>query len=387
MQIELSEQTATWQRLVLDYVEGELLPWEVTAELNGGELPPEVMQRIQGEAIKLGLPGMDAPLEHGGLGLSMVDQVAAWEALGRATNALCWCFPEAQSWMYEACADSPYQLETYVQALLAGERREAYAITEAESGSHEVVNTTARKTDDGYLINGEKWFVTSGNLADFLFVQARADGDGDALFIVDMDSPGIEVVENPLFSHTFPSHHPTYRFTDVNVPGRNRIGGPRSGMDYSRSWFRHERMTISARMLGAAARMIEEATEWASTRQILDEKLIDKQAIQFMLADCSTELWAARLMVYEAARAHDRGDVDLKSLHVRCSMAKLYATEMANRVADRCLQIWGGRGYRRDNAVERFFREVRVDRIWEGSSEIQRMIIASALAKRGLDGM
>ncbi len=387
MQIELSEQTLTWQQLVLAYVERELLPWEVTAELNGGELPQEVMQRIQGEAIKLGLPGMDAPVAQGGLGLSMVDQVAAWEALGRATNALCWCFPEAQSWMYEACADSPYQLETYVQALLEGRRREAYAITEAESGSHEVVNTTARHSGDDYLINGEKWFVTSGNLADFLFVQAKADEDGDALFIVDMDSPGIEMVENPLFSHTFPSHHPTYRFTDVKVPARNRIGGARSGMDYSRSWFRHERMTISARMLGAATRMIEEATEWASTRQILDEKLIDKQAIQFMLADCSTELWAARLMVYEAARAHDRGDVDLKSLHVRCSMAKLYATEMANRVADRCLQIWGGRGYRRDNAVERFFREVRVDRIWEGSSEIQRMIIASALTKRGLDGM
>jgi alkylation response protein AidB-like acyl-CoA dehydrogenase len=157
-------------------------------------------------------------------------------------------------------------------------------------------------------------------------------------------------------------------------------------MDYSRSWFRHERMTIAARMLGAATRMIEEATEWAQQRQILDEKLIDKQAVQFMLADCATELWASKLMVYEAAQAHDRGE-DLKSLHVRCSVAKLYATEMANRVADRCLQIWGGRGYRRDNAVERFFREVRVDRIWEGSSEIQRMIIASALSKRGLDGM
>jgi acyl-CoA dehydrogenase len=92
-------------------------------------------------------------------------------------------------------------------------------------------------------------------------------------------------------------------------------------------------------------------------------------------------------MVYEAAQAHDREGADVKALHVRCSMAKLYATEMANRVADRCLQIWGGRGYRRDNAVERFYREVRVDRIWEGSSEIQRMIIASALARRGLDGM
>ena len=387
MQIELDEQTLHWQQRVRAYVDQHLIPWEVTAEMNGGELPAEVMRRIQREAIDLGLPGMDAPASHGGLGLSMVDQVAAWEALGRATNALCWCFPEAQSWMYEACADSQYQLETYIQPLLAGKRREAYAITEAESGSHEVVNTTATATADGYLINGEKGFVTSGNLADFLFVQARAGEGGDALFIVEMDSPGIEIVENPLFSHTFPSHHPTYRFTDVAVPARNRIGGNRSGMDYSRSWFRHERMTIAARMLGAATRMIEEATEWARQRRIRDEKLIDKQAIQFMLADCSTELWAAQLMVYEAARAHDRGTVDLKSLHVRCSMAKLYATEMANRVADRCLQIWGGRGYRRDNAVERFYREVRVDRIWEGSSEIQRMIIAGALAKRGLGGM
>jgi acyl-CoA dehydrogenase len=387
MQIELPEATLTWQQQVRQYVEQELIPWEVTAELNDGELPAEVMRRILDQAIELGLPGMDAPASHGGLGLSMVDQVAAWEVLGRVTNALCWCFPEAQSWMYEACGDSQHQLESYIKPLLEGRRREAYAITEAESGSHEVVNATATKAEGGYLINGEKWFVTSGNLADFLFVQARVGDDGDALFIVDMDSAGIEVVENPRFSHTFPSHHPTYRFANVSVPECNRIGGAGSGMDYSRAWFRHERMTIAARMLGAATRMIEEATEWAKSRQILDEKLIDKQAVQFMLADCSTELWAARLMVYEAAQAHDREAADLKSLHVRCSMAKLYATEMANRVADRCLQIWGGRGYRRDNAVERFYREVRVDRIWEGSSEIQRMIIANALARRGLDGM
>jgi acyl-CoA dehydrogenase len=387
MQLELPETTRAWQNLVRQYAEQELIPWEVTAELNAGELPAEVMGEILAKAIDLGLPGMDAPTSHGGLGLSMVDQVAAWEVLGRVTNALCWCFPEAQSWMYEACADSPYQLETYIRPLLDGKRREAYAITEAESGSHEVVNTTAAESAGNYLINGEKWFVTSGNLADFLFVQAKVGDDGDALFIVDMDSPGIEMVENPVFSHTFPSHHPTYSFSNVSVPKRNRIGGGRSGMDYSRAWFRHERMTIAARMIGAATRMIEEATQWAKSRQILDEKLIDKQAIQFMLADCSTELWAARLMVYEAAQAHDREGADLKSLHVRCSMAKLYATEMANRVADRCLQIWGGRGYRRDNAVERFYREVRVDRIWEGSSEIQRMIIANALSRRGLDGM
>ncbi|NCF16664.1 MAG: acyl-CoA dehydrogenase [Haliea sp.] len=386
MQLEHSEQTRTWQQAVRAYVDTLLIPNEVEAELNGGELPASTMRKIQDAAMALGLPGMDAPSGQGGLGKSMVDQVAAWEVLGRATNALCWCFPEAQSWMYEACGDSDYQLENYIRPLLEGRRREAYAITEAESGSHEVINTTARSTGQGYRIDGEKWFVTSGNLADFFFLQARTDEGGDALFLVDKDSPGIEMVDNPLFSHTFPSHHPTYRFSNVEVPGRNRIGGPGSGMDYSRSWFRHERMTISARMLGAAERMIEEATEWARQRDIQGEKLIDKQAIQFMLADCATELWAARLMVYEAAAAHDNQE-DLKKLHTRCSMVKLYATEMANRVADRCLQIWGGRGYRRDNAVERFFREVRVDRIWEGSSEIQRMIIAGALKKRGLEGM
>lgn len=386
MDIQLNEASRAWQETVRDYVDRELIPWEVEAELNGGELPPGILQGIHDGAVALGLPGMDAPRDQGGLQLGMVDQVVAWEALGRVTNALCWCFPEAQSWMYEACADSEYQLESYIRPLLEGRRREAYAITEAESGSQEVINTLARKDGDGYRITGEKWFVTTGNLADFFFLQAKTDEGEDALFLVDKESPGIEMVENPLFSHTFPSHHPTYRFTDVVVAARNRIGGPGSGMDYSRSWFRHERMTIAARMLGAAARMIEEATAWARERQILDEKLIDKQAVQFMLADCVTELWAARLMVYEAAQAHDRGE-DLKSLHARCSMAKLYATEMANRVADRCLQVWGGRGYRRDNAVERFYREVRVDRIWEGSSEMQRMIIASALAKRGLDGM
>jgi alkylation response protein AidB-like acyl-CoA dehydrogenase len=341
---------------------------------------------MQRNAIALGLSKMDAPTEHGGLGMSMVDQLAAWEELGRVTNALCWCFPEAQHWMFEACAHSEYQINSFLRPLMDGSLRECYAITEAESGSHEVVNTKASACEGGYSISGEKWFVTTANLADFFFLQAKTDSGEDALFFVDIAAPGVSMIENPAFSHTFPSHHPTYKFDNVFVPEKNRIGDEGAGMDYSRSWFRHERLTIAARMLGAASRMIEEATEWASQRKIQGEYLIDKQATQFSLADSVTELWAAKLMVYEAAAAHDRGD-DLKSQHAQCSMVKLYATEMANRVADRCLQLWGGRGYRRDNAVERFYREVRVDRIWEGSSEIQRMVIANALRKRGLKGM
>lgn len=386
MDIQHSKSTIEWQEKIRHFVDKELIPWEIEAEMNGGVIPESASKRMQSAAIKMGLSRMDAPLEYGGLSMSMVDQIAAWEELGRVTNALCWCFPEAQQWMFDACADSQYQINTFLKGLMDGSLRECYAITEAESGSYEVTNATATKCDGGYKINGEKWFVTTANMADFFFVQAKTEDGMEALFFVDINAPGVSMIENPVFSHTFPSHHPTYKFDDVMVLDKNRIGGEGSGMDYSRSWFRHERLTISARMLGAARRMIEEATAWATQRDIQGEKLIEKQAIQFSLADSATELWAAKLMVYEAAEAHDRGD-DLKSLHARCSMVKLYSTEMANRVADRCLQIWGGRGYRRDNAVERFFREVRVDRIWEGSSEMQRMVIARALQKRGLKGM
>ena len=116
---------------------------------------------------------MDAPKAYGGLALSMVDQVAAWEALGRVTNALCWCFPEAQHWMFEACEGNQHQIEHYLQALMDGTLRECYAITEAESGSYEVINTTASACEGGYKINGEKWYVTTANLADFSFYKPK----------------------------------------------------------------------------------------------------------------------------------------------------------------------------------------------------------------------
>jgi alkylation response protein AidB-like acyl-CoA dehydrogenase len=385
MDIELNQSARDWQQRIRAFAEEELIPWEEHAEMNAGELPTEVAEKHRQIACtELGLSRMDAPAEHGGLGLSMEEQVAVWEQLGRVTNALCWCFPEAQHWMFEACTAD--QVERYVSRLMDGSAQDAYAITEAESGSMETVNSVATAAAEGYLINGEKWFVTSGNLADFFWVQARTEGGYDSLFLVDKDSEGIEVVDNPLFSHTFAAHHPTYRLTDVFVPGENRVGEENAGMGYTRSWFRHERLMIAARCCGAATRLIEMGTNWARQRKIDHEMLSDKQSIQFMLADSASELWAARLMLYEAARAHDT-DTDLKSLHTRCAMVKLYSSEMANRVCDRVLQIYGGRGYMRNNAAERFFRELRVDRIWEGSSEVQRMVIAKSLLKRGIEGM
>jgi len=384
MQVALSDSALAWRDKARKFVDEELIPWEIEAELNSGNVPEHVRKRQHDLAVELGFSAMDVPSRYGGLELGMVEQTAVWEQLGRVTNALCWCFSEPQQWMFEVCTDE--QLQRYVLPLMKGTRQECYAITESEPGSLEVINTTATRCHGGYRINGEKWYVTSANFADYFFLQARMENGEHALFFVDMDSPGVEMIDSPLFSHTFAAHHPTYRFNDMFVPEENRIGGEGNGMQYTRSWYRHERLMIAARSCGAAARLIEEATEFARNRRVGGETLADKQAIQFMLADSVAELWAAQLMTFEAAAAHDRGE-DLKVLHARCSVVKLYASEMANRVADRAVQIFGGRGYMRENAAERFYRELRVDRIWEGTSEIQRLIIANCLLKRGMQHM
>jgi alkylation response protein AidB-like acyl-CoA dehydrogenase len=252
------------------------------------------------------------------------------------------------------------------------------------------LTTTARREGDSYVIDGEKWHVTSYNEASYAFVQAvLTDGPhaGEhALFVVDIPTPGVRVVRTPTYTHTIGHDHPIIAFDGVRVPRSHLVGGEGDGMTFSYEWFRFERMMIAARCLGAAERLIEEATAFAADRVVGGSPLIDRQLVAAMLADSLTELFAARSMVYATARSVDDGD-DRKVLHARCSMVKLYASEMANRVADRAVQIFGGRGYMRENVAERFFRELRVERIWEGASEVQRVIIADQLAKRGLSSL
>jgi alkylation response protein AidB-like acyl-CoA dehydrogenase len=386
MKIELSDSAKEWQFKARTYADEYLQPHEVEAELNEGFLPDDITARNKKRAIELGFSAIDVPKEYGGLELPMIEQVAIWEQMGRVTNALSWCFSEPQSWMFEAC--SPEQIENYVLPMMRGEKKDCYAITESGPGSDVAgLEATAHKDGGDYVLNGEKWYVTSANLADFFWFQARLpDEDDEALFLVDQGTPGVDMIANPLFSHTYAAHHPTYRFENVRVSEAQRVGQPGEGMAYTHSWFRHERLMIGARSCGAAARLIEDVTDFASNRIVNGEPLSEKQAIQFMLADCVTELWAARLMTFEAAKASDEGE-NLKAVHNRCSMVKLYVSEAANRIADRAVQIFGGRGYMRENVAERFFRELRVDRIWEGTSEIQRLIIARNLLKRGLDEM
>lgn len=367
------------------FVEEELIPWEVHAEMNEGLIPAEAKARHQQLAREIGLNAMDIPVEYGGGGFTMLEQVAATEQIGRVTNALGWCYSNAQQWMLKAC--SPHQIETWIKPIISGARHECYAITEADAGSDvDAIQATARRDGDSYLLSGEKWHVTSANLSDVMIFQAKiADGanaGSHCLFFVDMDTPGIELVRSPAYAHTYAAHHPIYRLHDVRVPAANRIGAEGAGMGFTYDWFRYERLMIAARCCGAAARLIDEATAFAKQRIVFGKPLAEQQAIQFMLADSATELWAARLMTYRTAEAIDDGE-DLKVIHAQSSMAKLYASEMANRVADRAVQIFGGRGYMRENVAERFFREVRVDRIWEGASEIQRLIIANGLYKRG----
>jgi alkylation response protein AidB-like acyl-CoA dehydrogenase len=387
MAYPLSPAALEWQRKARAYAEEELIPDEEEAELNEGKVSAAAYARHKAKGLELGLSRIDAPLSHGGLQLPLLDQVVIWEQLGRVTNALCWSVPEAHAWMFAAC--TPDQIERYIKPMMEGRRRECYAITEGESGSDpDAIASSARLDGDHYVINGEKWFVTSANKADFAFFQALVrDGSGEgqhALFFMDLAEPGIEMVDNPLFGHTYSSHHPTYRFHDVRVPVANRIGAPGEGMGFTHSWFRRERLMIAARCCGAAARLIEMGSEFAKTRIVSGQPISEYQLIQAMLADSLVELWGARLMTYEAAAMQDRGD-PLPVLHTHSSMAKLAASEMANRVADRVVQIFGGRGYLRSNAAQRFYRELRVDRIWEGTSEIQRLIVARSLLKRGVD--
>jgi acyl-CoA dehydrogenase len=379
--IELQERT----RRFVD----ELIEWEIEAEMNDGEIPADVAASHVEKANALGLVSINMSERLGGPGYSMLEQTLIQEQTGRVTNALGWVVSTGPSWIEDVVTD--YQVERWIGPTVAGEMHECYAITEEGAGSDvDGIVATASREEAGYVLNGVKWHVTSANLASYVFFQAKlSDGPNEGkhvLFFVDMGTPGVECVRVPRYSHTYGHHHWEMRFDDVHVPAENLVGSEGDGMAFSHAWFRYERLMIAARCCGAAERLIEEATSFAEDRVAYGSKIADFQAIQFMLADSLTELWAGRLMTYETARAIDSG-VDLKIQHAQCSMAKLYASEMANRVADRAVQIFGGRGFMRENVAERFYRELRVDRIWEGTSEIQRVIIADQLRKRGVTGI
>ncbi len=374
-----------WRARLRPFIDSERIPLERQAEENGGEIPRDVQERHRRAARDMGLWLPSIPKEDGGAGLSAPELVAVQEEVGRATNGLGFFYHDVSPFLVRAA--TPWQRETYVAGLLEGTRSECYAITEEGAGSDvDAIEATAARSGNGYLLNGRKWHVTGFNRADIVIFQAKLEDGRHGLFYVDRDAAGVTVERTPAYSHTYPSHHPIVRFESVTVPGGALIDAGGDGKEWTYEWFRQERLGIAARCCGAAGRLIDEGLAFAGERRQFGRAIIENQAISFMLADSLVELWAGRLMVHRLAGAIDAGE-DVKVQHALASMAKLYCSEMANRVADRVVQIFGGRGYMREYAAERFFRELRVERIWEGTSEIQRMIIARSLVKRGQDAL
>jgi acyl-CoA dehydrogenase len=228
--------------------------------------------------------------------------------------------------------------------------------------------------------------VTAGDVASVYVVMANVVDGAErlpTLFVVDRDRPGVEIVEDPAYTHNYPEGHPTVRFWNVELDAEDVIGGVGAGEDLQRSWFTEERLGIAARCGGAMWRLLDETVEWSVERQQGGARIFDHQGVSFPLADSAADAAAGRLLTLTVASLAD-SDADPKIVHHKASMAKLFTSEAAWRCADRCVQAFGGRGYRRSNVAERLLRELRVDRIWEGTSEIQRLIVARGLERRGV---
>ena len=383
--LSLSEAELELQARARKFADEILQPLEIEAEMNGGRLPAEALKTIKEESLARKLSGGLHAAEHGGNSWTHVEWFLVEEQLGRITNAVSWHMPTAYNVLAHG---SPEQIEKYLLPGLRGETHDAYAVTEEHAGSDPSgITTTAVKNSDGWTIDGEKWFVTYGDVAAVFIVMANAIVDGQpqgTLFLIDSNIDGIEVVDNPPFTHTYPHGHPTIRFNNVKVGDDAIIGGLGGGDKLQQDWFSEERLGIAARCSGAMTRLIEETTAWAIEREQGGSRIIDYQGVSFPLADSAADAAAGRLLGLYTARLADAG-ADPKLIHAKSSMAKLFMSEAANRCADRCLQIFGGRGYMRSNIAERFWRELRVDRIWEGTSEIQRLIIARSLERRGVE--
>ena len=363
------------------FVEEELYPAEARI-VERGDIDEDEIEALREKARDEGFSNYNLPAEHGGADLSMLAQVAIEEEAGRATNGLGFIVAErGPRELLELVNED--QLERFVGPLLRHETYEAWAITESGAGSDvAALQATAVRDGDEWVLNGEKWYVTGGQHAAFFIVLAVSDGE-QMLFLVDKDAPGLEVARTPRFMHDpYLDKHLELRLTDCRVPEANRV--PEGGNEGAKRWFTVERLMIAARCCGAADRLLDLSREWSLEREAFGQRIADFQGVQFPLADSLTELAAARLLTYHAAHAFDTHPDD-KIVHGKVAMAKLYASEMAGRVVDRTVQIFGGRGYMTEHPAERHFRELRVDRIWEGTSEIQRVIIAGGLLKRGLD--
>jgi alkylation response protein AidB-like acyl-CoA dehydrogenase len=380
--LRLSADDAALQAKARRFTDEVLVPLELECEEHDG-LTPESAAAAKQAVLDHDFHAINHTVADGGQGFDTFQVMLVEEQWGRATGAL-WDIPWRPS--IPLAAGTEEQKERFLRPACRGERRDAYAITEERAGSDvSMVATTAKRDGDGWVLHGEKWHVTSGDVADFFLVHAHVDGDADkaTVFLVDKDTPGVRLVRTPKYTHTFVFEHPIFAFEGVRVADDRVLGEVGHGFDLTKDWFVEERLMIGARTVGASQRCLDEALAFATERRQFGQPIADFQAVGFMLADMAAEIMAAKSMLYRVCWEAARGGIDRKQLHAEASAVKLVCSETAGRVADRAVQILGGRGYMREQAVERHWRELRVDRIWEGTSEIQRLVIVNELRKRG----
>jgi acyl-CoA dehydrogenase len=382
MDLELDPADRDLQVRARDFMQQVLIPLEDECEENDG-LSPGSAAAAKRAVLEWGFQAINHSQEDGGGGLDLFQQMLVEEQWGHATGAL-WDIPWRPS--IPLAAGTEDQKERFLRPACRGERRDAYAITEESAGSDpSMVTTAAHRDGAGWIIDGEKWHVTSGDVADLFLLHVHVDDDPAkaTIFLVDKDTAGVRLVRTPKYMHTFVFEHPIFAFEGVRVGEDRILGGIGRGYELTKDWFVEERLMIGARTVGASTRALDLSLAFARDREQFGRPIVAFQAVEFMLADMAAELMAAKSMLYRACWQAAHGGVDRKELHALASAVKLVCSETAGRIVDRAVQIHGGRGYMREQPVERLYRELRVDRIWEGTSEIQRTVIGNELRKRG----
>ena len=374
------------QRMLVDtvraFVDKELMPYETEVERQD-RVRPELIAQIRERAKAAGLYAANMPEELGGGGLDALGVAMMERELGRTSFALQYAVARPSN-ILRACKGE--QIERYLLPAIRGERVECLAMTEPGAGSDlRSMKTRAVREGEHFILNGTKHFISYADVADFAILFA-ASGEEETRkgskkkitsFLVDKGIPGFEVRLGPRSVSHRGYHHCELVFTDCRVHERQILGEEHRGFEVANEWLGATRLTVAAQCIGRAQRALELATQWAATRKQFGQTIGRFQGVGFKLADMATEIAAAELLVLMAAWKLDQGS----AMDQDFAMAKLYATEMLARVTDQTLQIYGGMGLMEELPIERLWRDARVERIWDGTSEIQRHIISRALLR------
>jgi len=377
MDFDLPEDLLLLQKTVRKFVEEKLQPHEKEIEAKD-EIPRAVITAM-GEA---GLFGIGHEERWGGQGFGKLGYCVAIEQAGRA-NASLWNVVGGSAGLCGTAIEigGPDALrQRYLPNIFSGKKVGAYGLSEPGAGSDAgSLKTLAKRDGDGYVINGAKTFITNAPIADVFVIFTNAAPEkgnkGITAFVVERGTPGLEIGPNDEKMGLHGSTTAQLYFHDLKVPTMQRVGDEGQGFKIALGTLDMGRLGLAAHSVGIAQRLLEASTEYAKTRVQFGKPIAANQAIQWMLADAATEIHAARLMVYDAASRSDKGE----RITQRAAMAKLFATEMLGRVADAAVQVHGGMGYMRELWIERAYRDARITRIYEGTSEVQRMVIAGAL--------